>query len=270
MVFRRSLWDQVETIGERHLFWLAPFQSAPDDWWRARREGADADWFGDFRDIMLGYAYRTRVEQDGRITYGGLVRLVPRRAVRTALNQLNMDLCQSSSHADGQKAFGNFYLRLFSHWAAVVAGHSMPWVSKEPAYGAQCSRLFDLIPDARLIVLARDGRDVALSAVHAGWAATPREAARHWQEQARITLDALETLPADQWLLVRFEDLVSRFDNEMARVIDFFHLHLPDRPLIPRPEASRRAVWETEAKDDFRKAFAMECGGLMEELGYEP
>lgn len=262
-IFRMSLRDQLETIGERHLFWLHEFQTAPEK----LLGNVPGPEFEAFRRTMLGYAFRTRIEE-GRITYGGLARLVPKRALVMALDELEDRLAGAEDIAAAYRCLGDFHQWIFNYWTRCVSGRAKPWISKEPSYGVDCDRLFRLVPDARLLVTVRDGRDVALSFVAAGWAPDVLSAMDDWRQATETTLRRLEKLPRDQWLLVRYEDLNARFDETMERILGFYGLAPPGTPVAPRPVSSRVAKWEKELDRAQKSHYERTCGELMERLGY--
>ena len=266
-VFRHSLFEQVESIGERHFFWLSQFQSAAKDYWNSPSSTV-SQRLKPFSEMVCGYGYRKRGE-NGAITYGGLARLLPRRAVDAALCELEKQLAGVTDYSGCEKAFGYFYQQLMNSWSAVVSGGPKPWISKEPIYGRDCRRLFRLIPNARLLVIARDGRDTARSILKSGWATDIETAVLRWHKEARATLDGLATLPKSQWMLVRFEDLVDDFDNQMEQILDFFGLERPQQKLRPRPVKLDQIPWYAEGAEEFLRMFEKECGATMRELGYK-
>lgn len=55
----------------------------------------------------------------------------------------------------------------------------------------------------------------------------PELAAYQWQMLVEIGMDALEKLPPDRWMIVRFEDLFTDLDREVERLISFAELVNP-------------------------------------------
>lgn len=98
-------------------------------------------------------------------------------------------------------------------------------------------------PDARFIWLVRDPRDVAASAARAVFGPShPYRTACLWAEQQERAADAADRLGDGQVLLVRYEDLVARPEEEIARVCAFLGERPVPRMLTPHRSASARRI----------------------------
>lgn len=164
------------------------------------------------------------------------------------------------------------------------------WGDKTPAYLGYVDRLATIWPDARFVVLVRDGRDVALSVMKVPfgpnniWAA-----ARSWAQAIRLGQDAAERYPG-RVLTVRYEDLVERPEDEVRRVCDFLELaYTPEMLAIEETDRSKvvedQAAWfasvwagiNTDAVGKWRGEMSAEEEALFESvagaelaaLGYE-
>lgn len=98
------------------------------------------------------------------------------------------------------------------------AGHV---VAKTPS--VENLRLLDVMPIGESVVIVRDGRAVAESATRS-WGWSLDAAARRWARGADTIMQAQEQ--GVKFLLVRYEDLVSRQMQEMRRVLDYLGLDL--------------------------------------------
>ncbi len=124
-------------------------------------------------------------------------------------------------------------------------------------------RLFDFFPEARLLILVRDGRSVAQSCMATfGWSF--ERAVHAWADGAdaiqkfRTTHSAL----TDRWQLVRYEDIVDDLDNRLPSILEFLDLdlngydmsaarNLPVRGSSAFFGAGRSSVsWDPVQKDD--------------------
>ena len=117
------------------------------------------------------------------------------------------------SHADAYRFAVEAPFRAY----ASLAGKSR-WGDKTPAYLHHVDELLAIWPDARLIVLVRDGRDVALSIV--GLPFGPNNvwaAARTWAAGIRRGQETERRHP-DQVLTLRYEDLASEPRREVERI----------------------------------------------------
>lgn len=106
-------------------------------------------------------------------------------------------------------------VRLFWYKNAIAAGKRR-WVEKTPAHVHAIGRILRLYPDARILLLIRDGRDVAVSlrkrtgnfaAGVARWVRDNRAAEPYWNHP--------------QVFRFTYEALVGDFEATMARVCEF-------------------------------------------------
>jgi Sulfotransferase family len=90
---------------------------------------------------------------------------------------------------------------------------------KTPHYFEILPELATLFPDARFIYLVRDGRDVAMSWIDAGWQRY-YEPGFEWPQAMACLRRDQRTYP-DRVLEVRYEDLVRRAEDTVRRICDF-------------------------------------------------
>lgn len=128
---------------------------------------------------------------------------------------------------------------LLPHAELLSAGGRV--VLKEP-HGTEAAPLLQrLVPDSRIIVLVRDPRDCLdsiVDIVEEGWMGAPgqgpleRDARRElleqnaaqWRLRLNSSLEVHDRLPAEQRVLVRYEDLRAATSVELARVFAFLGL----------------------------------------------
>ena len=83
------------------------------------------------------------------------------------------------------------------------------WGDKTPEYASHLPVLRELFPTAQYVHVVRDGRDVALSAFRTGFGPkNAHEAAIAWARQVRAIAAFGDTVPADDFLTIRYEDLL--------------------------------------------------------------
>lgn len=141
-------------------------------------------------------------------------------------------------------------------------------VSKRIANNLRVPLLHQIFPRARFVFLIRDGRAVAdsLSRVDwwensyvwwygdtpASWRAEGRDpweiCARNWVEEVNAIEAGLQTVPSDQVIRLRYEDLVTDAASAFERVADF--AGLPDdatwrRSLATLPISDQNEGWKT-------------------------
>ena len=175
-------------------------------------------------------------------------------------------------------------------FVAYAARHGKPrWGDKTPHYVHHVDHLLALWPGARVVILVRDGRDVALSlrrmpfGPNNAWAA-----AQWWARGIRAGVRAQRDHP-DAVLTVRYEDLARAPREEVPRLCEFLRLSFrddmlalekADRARIVRDQASwfptlfdginTVAVgrWEREMSRRDQRIFATLAGDELEQLGY--
>jgi hypothetical protein len=164
------------------------------------------------------------------------------------------------------------------------------WGDKTPAYLGHVGRLSTIWPDARFVVLVRDGRDVALSVMKVPFGANNVwAAARSWAGAIRHGREAARRYPG-RVLTLRYEDLVARPAEEVPRVCAFLGLeYTPDMLAIEETDRAKvvedqadwftnvwagittDAVgkWRTDMTPHQQQVFERVAGEELRELGYE-
>jgi hypothetical protein len=165
------------------------------------------------------------------------------------------------------------------------------WADKTPLYLRHLDELAAVWPEARFVVLVRDGRDVALSLLGVPfgpnnvWAA-----ARFWADGIRRGQDAEQRFP-DRVATVRYEDLCADPAAEARRLCAFLGLEFDDEMLaIERADPAKldpdKAAWFTGLAEGINAAavgrwrrdlsprdqrlFSALAGPELEALGYDP
>ncbi|QDG51712.1 sulfotransferase [Persicimonas caeni] len=97
---------------------------------------------------------------------------------------------------------------------------------------------FELFPDAQLVILVRDGRAVTESSVKS-FQIRYEKAIRRWRRAADTILEFVEESDVNdnQWIVVRYEDLVGDLERECHRIFDFLDLD----PQVYDFEAAQRS-----------------------------
>jgi hypothetical protein len=168
---------------------------------------------------------------------------------------------------------------------------------KTPGYVKHLPSLHELFPEARMVHLIRDGRDVALSAI--GWRRWPKLARRlptwrshpvptaaiWWERHVRSGREAAGSLGSGTYYEVRYEALVAdptaeaaslcaflgiRFDEAMVR---FHEKRSRSEPgLSPKkawlPPTAGLRNWTAEMSEPDVELFEAMSGELLDELGY--
>lgn len=273
-VMRFLLDETHDVIGEQGLFVLSMLRAAPYEYYQFGGVEAGRRRYLDYFYAMISrWGYKRR-----RIYGGGLkgpMRYIPRRAIDLSWKLLVEELEGLREIDSIEAAFGRFYTRLLDFHATVIFGRPTPWVSKEPPYGRHADELLRLVPNGRLVVLGRDGRQIALSMYKRGWMPTIRGCMERWAAFTSSTLDAIDQAPADKVSLLRYDRLVENFEEVLPEVFSFLELPEPDieallgsgrSALIPQTGSLDR--WKKEIPPEDLDWFNEAYGDLMERLGY--
>lgn len=100
-------------------------------------------------------------------------------------------------------------------FVAISKGKSR-WVEKTPSHIHCIERIFKYYPDARIILLIRDGRDVAMS-LYKRWGDLDRSI-RRWMDDNRAA-ESYWSHP--QVLKLNYELLIADYENQMRKICNF-------------------------------------------------
>jgi Sulfotransferase family len=151
---------------------------------------------------------------------------------------------------------------------------------RSPGHAKAVDVIAPVYPDARLIHIIRDGRDVARSLVAREWGPdSVGEAAVEWRDSI---LEARAAAPEGRYLEVRYESLLEDLEGGVRALYDWLELPAGDalvedvlavarRPMNEDPKDPRIAhgKWRDYFSDDDVRAFEAEAGELLDEMGYE-
>lgn len=183
--------------------------------------------------------------------------------------------------AEGRTSVRDVIAGIFDHNARGKG--KARWGDKTPYYALHLDKLIEWWPNARIIHLVRDGRDVALSLFgrqHDFSAYNIYYAAQYWQKYVDVCREQGSRLPADQYLEIRYEDVLNDKDAAMRIICDFIGEPLPNEALQPQAglsEASRQLkVVNKDNQNKWRRAlnawqirvFESEAGATLQQSGY--
>lgn len=146
--------------------------------------------------------------------------------------------------------------------------------------GATVHRHFDrlpsLWPDAKYIYLLRDGRDVARSSAAMGWFGNAWTAATIWLE-AEQTWEAMRPrLRDEQWIELRYEDLLADPRRELDRVCRFMGVAFSERMFdyvdgstYTLPDVKLAQQWKRNAPRREVQYLEARLGPRLRQRGYE-
>lgn len=132
-----------------------------------------------------------------------------------------------------------------------------------------------LYPQAKIIHLLRDPRDVARSSIGMGWAGNSFFGVDHWIGTEAGWAEDL--YPADQVLTVHFEELMADLEPQLTRICDFLGLSFEPGMLKyyenstygpPDPKIAQK--WKQKAGRREVALIEGRVGALLAARGYEP
>lgn len=166
------------------------------------------------------------------------------------------------------------------------------WLTKEPGLIHHVAEILDAFPNAYIIFLVRDGRDVAISMTKKQLhAKTIRMAIARWRDEQRIMLDYLSKgNQKAQIHTLRYEDLITSPKESLQPILEAIGLEFEPGQLAfykqdeTKAHAEKSVFWKELAKPisasnygKYRSALnereielcEAEAGDELRELGYE-
>jgi hypothetical protein len=168
------------------------------------------------------------------------------------------------------------------------------WADKSPRYAMKLAFIMELFPDAQVVHVIRDGRDVAVShKKRFGYWSCVKSSVK-WPRYIAVARAAGQRLPAGQYHEVRYEELVGNQEKTLRELMHFlgeewepgmadFESHRHDVPERYHAQAaSRRAgegtrapvyssrvgTYRTELDPMVRLLFRFTARRTLKELGY--
>jgi len=195
------------------------------------------------------------------------------------------DLELTSDHFASCRSYSQMVSLLFGAWARREG--KPRWGDKTPLNLTEMPTLLQIFPEAKIIHIVRDGRDVALSWLQTGY--HPRNlyfAARLWNRWVGQAFHTGQELPAVNYLLVQYESLLGSPSKTMRNICKFIDepytedvtmlTPTPIEQLLPARQVSYREIvtsnaakWRTRMSRSDRVCFESVAGDLLEAFGYE-
>lgn len=189
----------------------------------------------------------------------------------------------------GCRTFREILCLLFGAW--LKREGKTRWGDKTPQYVMDIPLLLELFPEAKIIHIIRDGRDVALSSIKVNFEGNIYKAACRWDQSVRSGRRCGASLPSNTYHEVRYEALLAAPAVVMRQVCDFLEepytdcvlqlspipLHaLTGAPWIASTPANRSrqivgansSKWKTSLSASDCLLFESVAGDLLLSLGY--
>lgn len=179
-------------------------------------------------------------------------------------------------------------------YARYAAAHGAErWGDKSPNYASHIGLIDTMFPDAQIVHVVRDGRDVAASSLEAYRGARffyvdPYYAGRNWQMLVGRAMRQGLRLGPDRYLQVRYEDLTADPPGQLRSLCAFLGEQYDPAMAVPSREASlhhhkegihRRVLepvttastgaWRSRVPPRDQPVVQRAAGPLLPALGYE-
>ncbi len=159
------------------------------------------------------------------------------------------------------------------------------WGDKTPYYVLHMPSLLEWFPDAQIVHIIRDGRDVALSLFgrrHDFRVYNVYHAAKYWQHYVEVGCEAGTRLGSKSYMELRFEDILSDPTGMFKRICDFLGEEYDDKMFDLRPvddpgktplvhqaiKEENKEKWRHEMTAHHIRIFEAAAGDTLERLGY--
>jgi hypothetical protein len=161
---------------------------------------------------------------------------------------------------------------------------------KTPRHLENVQTLLEWFPEARIVCIVRDGRDVALSLLNMPWNNEPRlrGVCLEWMRMLKLAEKWRGRYP-QQFMMMRYEDLLDRPRDMLEQVDQFLGLAFEEQQLDPhfRPpnvvpaselgwkgqaleivDPSRKATWKKKATAEQLVIMNTLMGDSLQRMGY--
>ena len=169
--------------------------------------------------------------------------------------------------------YEDFIEGIFSYIAS-IRGHKYPCY-KDPYDVANIGEISKILPNAKIIHIVRDGRDVVNSLLTMPWGPTNAySGAKFWMDQTSSASSVGKEL-SDNFLEIRYEDLINQ-PEKTAHEIDLFQQKITGISkqrqlvtfLLENSNTKGLSRWKNELDDDSLLVVERVAGKQLEYYGY--
>jgi Sulfotransferase family len=138
------------------------------------------------------------------------------------------------------------------------------------------NRIHHLWPNAKLIHIVRDPRDVARSIIGMGWSGNVWAAVDRWRIAEDLWQSVEPNLAPDSWIMVRYEDIIVNPEQELGRICQFMGIPFSEeiftytkKSTYNAPDSSLIYQWRKKLPEQDIRLVEAKVGDLIVERGYE-
>lgn len=182
--------------------------------------------------------------------------------------------------------FGGVFNAILESW--MIRNKKKLWGEKTPRHIFYWKEILSIFPNAKIIFIVRDGRDVALSLLGARFGPKTIYGAAKWWEQYCSIMEVIESnIPKERFVQVAYEDLISKPKENLTRICKFLDLEYESTMLdfhtqkseyksdsinqenLKKPVMSNNMnKWRNEFSPKERHFFDKVAGEYLEKNGY--
>lgn len=130
--------------------------------------------------------------------------------------------------------------------------------------------LLDILPEAKLVHVYRDPRDVVASFSHQRWSPADRIQGAYWyRDMMRHWFDVRATLPHDSYHELSLESLVASPRAALHNLCDFAGIKLNEAMLEINLSQSHQGRWRHEYSEEEKVEVQKILGSVIRRLGYD-
>jgi hypothetical protein len=168
-----------------------------------------------------------------------------RRHIDRLNGDLNIHLELPESGVRSDDAGRTFYEEMANQYVEKLKKKDTLWFGeKTPEHTGHMARIRQLFPDSKILILYRDGRDVALSLSKTPWMRGGLYVSFIvWLYYQRLVIQARDSRMPNIYL-ARYEDIVVNPEKEFASILDF--LALPYEPSVAHGSGNSEGIPQRE------------------------
>jgi len=152
--------------------------------------------------------------------------------------ELDDEDAESALHEAAPTDYSGAIDALFSKTAEIHK--KARWGNKTPTYVLHISLINTLFPNAKIIHIVRDPRDVAASILKAGWTSTIKESALYWNKRVNAGMKG-RSLGKDTYYELKFETLLKNPKEEIKSICNWLEIGFRDEILHRYKEDDNRS-----------------------------
>jgi hypothetical protein len=130
--------------------------------------------------------------------------------------------------------------------------------------------ILDLVPEAKIVHVCRDPRDVVASFSHQRWSPKDKEQGAQWYRAMMNHWFAVRsTLPTDSYIEIKLEDAVTAPQTTVRAVCEFTEIAFDPVMLETDLTRSNTGRWRTEFSPAEKEKVMAVLGDIIMSLGYD-